>query len=364
MSPSTMLLSFLIVSVCWSPNLFGLDQKTIGDRTQHLRRMSPIERDRFNRNLEEFQKLSTAEKDRYRKLHQELVDDTSRAGGLAKLLQTYAVWVQTLTPTQRDELQKETNPAQKLALIRRFKDEQDDPSEPHDQQISTNVPDDEPSPQISLPIGKREALFTPDLKAVMTVLVNRLNQDQTKPEFAEPRLADYIPILHASVQSSGTDYRDWPNETLLKEMMAVLGKESLLLVNRPDSKSKRDATIRLLLMGIMKQARDSVRFPTDAEKMQIWQDLSDSERERIVGLPYDRMNQYLIRKSMELKGENSLANFKKLPEYSRQIEDLFQRFEVSPPAKFLQRGKKRGNEPRTDSKRLDSKRTGRNPEDK
>lgn len=87
----------------------------------------PIERDRLNRNIAEFRKLSDAEKEHFRKLHRELKADAASGGNLATLLQTYSVWVQTLTPTQRDELQKESNLSHRFALVRKFKEEQEEP---------------------------------------------------------------------------------------------------------------------------------------------------------------------------------------------------------------------------------------------
>ena len=367
MNRRTVLVILLIAAGWHTPSVQALDQKTIVARTDHLRQMSQIERGRFERNLQEFQKLSDKEKQQYRQLHQELVEDNTRGGTLSKLVQTYAVWIQTLTPIQRDELQKETSLSQKLALIRRFKDEQDEPSEAHDQPSRSDVPADDPPPPVSAAINKREALSLKDLRPLMKILVSRLSPDKIKPEFDEPRLTDYVPIIHASVQSNGGNYLEWPSDKLLKDMTAALTKESTSLVNRPDYKSKREAMIRYLLMGIMKQARDSVPAPTDAEKSQIWEELSPVERERVSNMPRDRMDAYLVRKSMEIKGGDIFRDFKKLPEYVRQVQELFKLFEVSPPARFLQRGKKANERPpeqRNELKRPDVNRPVRNPGDK
>ena len=106
-------------------------------RIEHLRQMSEIDRARFQRNLEAFQQLSPAEKHQYQQLHQQLAADQARGGTLTQLMQTYAAWVHTLTPTQRDELQNEKVLSQKLALIRRWKDEQELPSDLHESPVPT-----------------------------------------------------------------------------------------------------------------------------------------------------------------------------------------------------------------------------------
>lgn len=352
-------LTIIVVFGWFSTELQGLDQKTIDARVDRLRQMSNVDRDRFDRNLREFQKLSEADKQQYRLLHENLVKDHSQGGGLTKLLQTYSAWVQTLTPTQRDELQKETAPAQKMALIRRFKEEQDETAENHEHP-PTDPNADAAAQQVNSPM-KKEAFPLKDVRAVMAAVVSRLPQESVKPEFTEPHVPDYLPIIQASVLASGASYRDWPGETLLKDMTAGLSKESLSLVNRSDYKSRREATLRFLLMGFMKQARDAVRPPTDAEKLQILlEGHTQDERDRIINLPADLMNSLLVKRVMESKGGEALEAFKKLPEFNRQIDELFQRFEVTPPPRFLQRAKK-GAELRSEGKRPPANRTNRNP---
>jgi hypothetical protein len=351
----------LLTLVSHSSSIQALDQKTIASRVDRLRQMSEIDRSRFDRNLQEFQKLSDAEKARYRQLHDDLAKDSGQGGALTRLLQTYSAWVQTLTPTQRDELQKETVLSQKLALIRRFKDEQDEPGEQTDSQSPADATGDDGSPQVNAPI-KKEAFPLKDVKAVMAVLVNKLPQESRKPEYSDPRLFDYLQIIQASVLQSGDTFRAWPSEPLLKDMVASLSKDSLAQINRPDFKTRRETVLRHLLMGFVKQARDTVKLPTEAEKLQVLEGLSPEERERIMNLPSARMNGYLVTKALEQRGGDALDAFKMLPEYNRQIDDLFQRLEVSPPPRFLQRNRK-GVDPRADGKRL-LNRPNRNPGDK
>ena len=321
-------------------NLLALDQKMIKERTEQLQKMSEVERDRLNRNIVEFQKLSPAEKQHYRDLHAALLDDRVHVGGLSSLLQTYSIWVQTLTPKQRSELQQETVPAQKLALIHKFKEEQEhrEPSTEPDERHA-----EEPVQQPSPNFGPRVALSLKDLNAVMAILVDRLPADQTKQEFSHPRLSDYLPIIHASVQSSGGNYREWPDEGLLQQMIGALSKESTPLVSK--SKSKRETLIQLVLLGVIRQARESVHFPSDDEKREILEKLSDTERQRIMNQHKDNMNWFLVQKYFETKGGDSLIAFKKIGEYRRPVEDLFSRLDVPLPPRF-QRSKFGGDRPR------------------
>ncbi len=328
-------------------SLQAVDQQTITLRTDQLRKMSEIERGHLNRNIDEFRKLNDAEKQHYRQLHQELKHDASTGGSLTRLMQTYSLWVQTLTPTQQDELKKELVPAQKLALIRRFKEEQEESSETHESQVEAQAEpaSEEPAQQFNLNYNKREALWLKDLRAVVAVLVDRLTAEKMRPEFSEPKLPDYLPIIHASVQAYGGDYREWPNEKLLQDMTGAISKDLMPQVNKQDYDTRRVMVIRMLLLGIMKQARDSVRYPTEEEKLQVLKDLKPDERERVLSLPSDRVHGVLNKKWIQAKGGESWADFQKIPEYHRQIDDLFGRLGVLPPPRFAQKPKKGNDRP-------------------
>ena len=342
------ILALLVIAVFFPQAGHGLDRQEITNRTTQLQKMSPIERDRLNRNIAEFQKLTDAEKEHYRKLHQELKHDAATGGGLNSLLQTYSVWVQTLTPTQRDEIQKESNPSHRFALVRRFKDEQEEPSESPEANTGTQpetVPEESISPLNSV-FTKRDAFLLKDLKAVLKVLSNHLASDKNAPEFKDPQLADFVPLIHASVQSSGGNYPEWPEQKLLQEMIAAVNKDLGSTLSKLNSKTKRDVVIRMLLLGVMKQARDGVKYPDEEEKLQILKEMKPAERERIMNQPADRMKIYLIRKSMEMRGGQTLSDFKKIPEYQRQVEELFNRFEVSPPPRFPGKAKKAVDRPK------------------
>jgi hypothetical protein len=304
----------------------AFDQQTIKDRTDQLQKISSVERDRLDRNIEAFRKLAPAQKERYRELHRKLAEDRMQSGRLTGLLQTYAVWVETLTPTQRDELQRETDHSRKLALVRRFKEEHDHPVESPDSQQDPHS--DEPPPVPTPSFNPRAALDAKDLTAVMKVIVASLPSDRTRPEFSQPGIAEYIGILNASAQSASS-YREWPDDALLQKMIGVLSKDPLQTVKKAES--KREALIRLMLIGVRKQVYHSVRLPTVEERMQTHQSLTLLEREQIMKRPKEKIAQFITRKYFESKGDDSLAAYRKIPEYHRQIADLFDRFEVPRP---------------------------------
>lgn len=306
----------------------ALDQKTTTERLNQIKSLPKVERDRLDRNIAEFQTLSPDQKQRVRALHDELLKDRAQSGGLSALMQTYSVWVQTLSPAQRDELQKETDPAKKLALVRRYKDEQDRPKA----STSTEAAHDDPIPPPSARNPPKLALDNKDLAAVIKVLVEGLPSARMRPEYeaSQVPLNLYLPIIEASGQASG-NFRDWPDEIQLKKMIAaVRNKDSATMITK--SNTKRETVIRLMLMGVWKQVMDSVRFPSEDERRQIFEAMDPKEREKIIGHPQEEMTRMLTRKYFESKGDDS---FMKIPDYRRRVVDLFERCDVPPPPRFV-----------------------------
>ena len=316
----------LCAIILWPMSLLAVDQKLLSERKAQLESMSSVERDRLDRNIQEYEKLSPSQKQHYRELHAKLSDDRTHGGRLSSLLQTYALWVQTLPPTQRDELQRETDISKKIVLVRRFKEEQEHPSDVHE------PAQDDPLPEHSPKINPKVALDARDLQAVMRVVANNLSKEVMKPEFAEPLPGDYLTIIRLSANSS-EGLRDWPGESLQLNMIAAISKEPQQMINRADS--KRDMLVRLILVGIFKQTMQSIRFPTMQENMQTFQSLSPEERTRVMSLPPEKMTRFLVQTYFQSKGDES---YKTVPRLKVQLEDLAQKLGVTLPPKLLRPG--------------------------
>ncbi len=317
--------------------VLALDQRTIAERCERLKNMSEVERDRLNRNIAEFQKLNPAEKQRYRDLHQQLADDQVKSGGLTSLLKTYFVWLQTLSPSQRDELAREKVPSQKLVLIRQFKELQEHSIEASEQHESTDgqaprtARADDQVPVSRASIGPNVALSSKDLKAVLKVLVDRLPAD-VKSGLEDLKLTAHIPTIHASVQASGGNYREWPDELLLKDMISAIGKDSMPSIKIAES--KRAAILRLMLLGIFKQAVEAVPMPGPDDKTRILESMPAEEKSKLLTLSRQKMEMILYHKFLESRGTNDIKTAKDVPVYREQLIDLFGRFEIPLPPRF------------------------------
>ncbi len=89
-------------------------------RRREIEQMNEVDRNRLQRNFELFQELTPTERDKVRQIHTTVEQDES----LKAVMEAYYDWLSTLSPVQREQLRRETDPAARVELIRQFKDEQ------------------------------------------------------------------------------------------------------------------------------------------------------------------------------------------------------------------------------------------------
>ena len=331
-----------------STSLLALDQQTASERINRIAKMSPIDRDRLNRNIQEFEALSAEEKDRYRQLHGQIMADRVQNGpAMQALMMAYDQWLQTLSPIQQAELQNETNIGRKVILVRRFKEEQErriqqesDEQQKQEKQEKVQAeskdnpvrPAAEPSDAFPMKRGwlRIVAMDKNDLDRVMKVLINDLPAAKRNPDFEPPRLNQYCNIVEQQIQVKGSSAQ-WPDAELIKKIKDVLSPGMRWAVEnlftRADS-NERETLVRLMLMGIAKQSNESFAKPTDEELKNTLESLEKREQDRVKGYGQQRQKQFLTFKFFELKHDDS---FKKSKEYRDRVVELFERLEVPLP---------------------------------
>ncbi len=147
-----------------------VDNKSLQERHQQIVKMSQIERDRLQRNLNIFQQLSPEQQSQYRQLSDQLDENKKGGGNLSSLLQTYTAWLQTLTPGQRESLRSEVDSSRKLGIVQKIKEDQFRKFET----VSSDLPEWGPSMQRP----GRQSLLAQELTAVMKSLVADLPEEQ------------------------------------------------------------------------------------------------------------------------------------------------------------------------------------------
>jgi len=298
------------------------DPKPLGDGFRQVEQMSQLERDRLQRNLAEFKLLMPEKQAHYRDLHQKLEENKTTGGSLSSLLQEYSAWLTTLTPSQRDDLNKEPDPAKKLALVRRFKEQQEYRPEPalpgmHEEPIV----DMRSIRQRFMPFAG-PLLSRSELAAVMQVIAKDAGQNREKPDH-ESVLKQYRELLKTSIENAPGGSRDWPSPGLQQKIEQAVDRQDLrrLLNSRPEM--KREMLVRLLLGSVVNLAFEELRssLPNDADLQKVLESLEREQREEITRLPRDEGNRRLAMIYFKNRGDDAP---KKLNELQRQMQQLFE----------------------------------------
>lgn len=100
----------------------NVSREVLFARQTEAARLSQIERDRILKNWDTFQQLPKARQNELIAFHRQVSEEPE---AVHALLETYAVWLQTLSPGQRDDLRKASSAGSRIELVRRFKAEQE-----------------------------------------------------------------------------------------------------------------------------------------------------------------------------------------------------------------------------------------------
>lgn len=320
----------LIAAQLLSLPILALDRQVIEDRVKRLEHLSKNDRERFDRSVAEFEALSDEERSRVRGLHEALIADRKSNGGLTALLQAYTEWLDTLSPLQRDELQREKDTGKRIALIRRLKEEQehkskDDDDRPNESSDRMNV---ETLSFIRRKIDQPYGFDLPDLTATLKALVNDLPPEKRLPGFDAPQLSQYTQIINSHAQWKQS-YQQWPDEDSLAKIKKAIKSRTAELITHSNAmgETPRQTAVRLLLMGIVKQADLSIKISND-EREKALNSLKPDERRRVENLSVDRRNQFLRKRYFEIHDDES---YRRCMEVRKSVMDLFQQMEVKLP---------------------------------
>lgn len=125
-------LAYLLIAVAavlLIPYLFRGEDLEADEWRKAIAEMGRAQRERLERNLNDYLELSESQREQYQALHMELLADAQSNHGRAnQSLQTYREWLQTLSPRERAELSDEQDPAGKVRLVHEIVDRHDDES--------------------------------------------------------------------------------------------------------------------------------------------------------------------------------------------------------------------------------------------
>ncbi len=324
-------------------------------RRRRIEQMTVVERERLKHNFETFQRLPRDRRQRYRQLHAAIAGDA----GLQKTMTNFADWLKTLSPWQRDELRKETDPIKRLDLVHFFKQKQDSKREQQSTPFAGSV-----TPALGRFMAGGPKLKQHDLEAVLKVV------EQSLPIPAAARgelealrgVERHIRVVETAMKTAGKPgpfgRSRWPEPELLDEMIAAMSddhiRKSLRANGQPDR--MRQGMVFMLIKGVGAevQAEMASKQPTEGELKEFFTQLEGQDRDEIMRLPPDQAKQ-------RLRWKYFAQNRDGLPraayEFRRLMQRLMPRGGMRPPGgdnpKFEGGGQRRP--PFDGKKRVDGK---------
>ncbi len=295
---------------------------TIRERHEQVARMSQVERDRLQRNVQAFQQAGPVKQAEYRHLTAQLLENKQTGGHLSSLLQIYSAWLHTLTPSQREELRLATDSGKKLILVQKFKEEQYRRVE----SIASALPEIEPTgPR---PLGLPKPLNPSDVNAIIKILLTELPTDDQENLGKNPRLAQYPEILRRSIRHAESP-REWPSASVQESMLAVVPTQVRHIVKRNPA-NQRERLIGLMFWSILSQANEEIRprLPKDGDLKQIMESLDPDQRSRLEQRPPEEMRRELVRRYFDRQDDKS---FMQAQDLRHELGRLMDEIGLPPP---------------------------------
>jgi hypothetical protein len=226
---ATLAAMMVAIFVAWhTPSLSaGATSAELKQRGKEVEAMTQVERERLLRNWQQFQSLPEDRKQHFHQLHDQLEADFKSGGSqLNHTMQTYAAWLQTLTPGQRADLRQAKSAREKLDLVRKFKSVQEQRNESH--ALKDPGPGQDFMPHlwrklkmIAQPMTLAELNTVTDALAETLPKNERDNIDQLDRE--KDRWQRYARIVRGSAVQAGGP-QEWPDREQQTAMLAAIAK--------------------------------------------------------------------------------------------------------------------------------------------
>ncbi len=292
------LLAVAAVGIAVMPFLLGAEDPQFQRRRQQIATMTQPERERLQRNFEQFAKLSESDRAHFRDLHAKLeADRTNEQGRANAALEAYSQWLQTIPPFERDALQKEPDPGGKLSLVREVIDRQ------REDRVERRI-----ASAIETRLGPIPTLSEEDLRSMLAV-IEEAAEPALRNTAVEKELEGYTGLaktLKMFELLGRKDKRLLPllTESRMQHLVEAISDEEArqMLSTEADDRSaspnarKRKVVVTLwknLAIAIEKEMRQRVVTSQKMETM--FAKLPVSEQEKLLDLSPDEFHHELRR---------------------------------------------------------------------
>ncbi|HET6422522.1 MAG TPA: hypothetical protein VFG20_02490 [Planctomycetaceae bacterium] len=284
------------------------------------------ERDLVVHNREQWRKLPPDRQAALRELHQQIA---TASASTRTTLETYYTWLQTLTLGQRDDLQSAQDNAARIALVMRFKSDQDAQRDMELFDLNLDLKRMKPE---SRPMPLSEV----DMDAIYHYLYDRLpTTAKYEVDRGTPLLVEkYVRTVSQTGEQLGGAMK-FPDDELLEGIVEVLTEESRRKLLAKDAVSRKQELrwrMAWTLQGLVWKEIEKF-YPTAEQLRDVFVKQSAAERQELTQLPSNQLKQQLLRKYFDTL--NDSPERKRLDSIREAIQKAF-------PVDGFMRGGSRG----------------------
>ncbi|HEY3969619.1 MAG TPA: hypothetical protein VGM05_34010 [Planctomycetaceae bacterium] len=304
-------LAFLVVLCSALARGDSLTPEVRDARRQEIARKSESERARLQRSFKAFRELPQAEQDWLRQFAKELKDDDRGEGKLRSVMNEYYEWLSTLTPGQRDDLRKETDPNRRDKQVRDLLKKQQELADATGAKAGVKAP---------------HGLSADDLDAVLGIVEQAIRNYLAPEEIEHLKkkrgVARHTYILDLAFRpgsgpGSQVMPRWWSKEVLEAMVSAITNPAQQHQLRNKIDQGAKAIILQLMVAGVRAE------YETEHEKIKPDQDnlerffvqLSSTEQDEIMRLPFDQQQKKLLDTYMTKKSLEDPDNFPKPPQF-------------------------------------------------
>lgn len=340
------------------PSLLAADDKPRTRRDENLKRvgeMTPAERQRLEENYRAFQKLPPDEQARLRRLQADIERDPE----LKAALKEYEAWADALSPGQRFELRRISDPRDRMNFVDEFRNSPErvrsgEPPMPDPRSNEPRPPNGGP-PQVgrgdrmrlmenllgrNFPFGDRLGSSVLEMTAIIQVLEQQLSDDKRRELDKLDKLDAFsrkVRIVRLTLEQHplGPPHIrifGGPDSSTFDKMVSAVSEDSpikQILKSRPNPDAQRAALLMALIRGLGHEMQRTIEdhLPNPEAILRYADSLPQTERQRLNQLP--REDRFLELQQRYLKeqipGIRDLQEILTMPVMEKFLRETLQR---------------------------------------
>jgi hypothetical protein len=304
------LLAVAMFSVAAVPFLLRAENPRLAQRREVVAAMTQADRERLQRNFQRFAAMDALQRAQVSDFAAALEEDrTTHRGRLNETLRIYEQWLQTLTPHQRDALRKQSDPLQRIALMRQLVEEQ------RDDRIEIRMGDRGGF------LGPIPAISRPDLEAMLEVISGKLGLYLNRPEELEgyEGMRRYLKMFELLARQGRSMIRDLLGEANVQLLLQAISDEqtreqlqAVPDIDRPQAEAARRRTklalaiFQAIEMELDRELRSRRVSPENLTRY--FENLPPEEQDELLTLTPGQFRQELLSRYVETEWSQNRIN--------------------------------------------------------